>query len=548
MKTSPIRLVVAAWLTCLVTVGTAFGSAYNARPKLVVVIVIDQFRGDYLERYRDQFGEGGFRLFLDHGAYFPNCDYEYANTRTAPGHSTLFTGTYSNGHGIISNEWWDPQKKKQVTSVEDDTSKLVGTADTGPGASPHNLLASTLGDELKLATQGKARVFGISLKDRSAILPGGFAADGAYWIDHATGAWITSSYYVKELPAWVQQFNQSKRGDKYLNREWKDDKGNLLGTTAPDPAKGFYGVVGATPFANDYEFDFARELVVYEHLGSGPATDMLAISLSANDILGHAVGPDAPQMRAMAIALDSQLADFFSFLGKKIGLANVWLALSADHGVAPLPAEAIKLRIPAGGLNGHKLRDEINQRISEKISPGHAAEYVKEFDYPLAWLDQDAFSSAHIKEEDAERAAGEAMKDIGLRGYYTRSQLARGDVPDTELGHKFLNSYSPAGGWYVMGVPAPFVVGSVSGTDHASPYSYDTHVPLAFFGVAFQPGTYRDHSEPVDMAATLASLLGINAPTHATGRVLTEAFTSHSNRGEGGAHIRPAASAQRGQD
>jgi hypothetical protein len=395
-------------------------------------------------------------------------------------------------------------------------------------------------------------VFAISLKDRAAILPGGFAADGAYWIDKDTGAWITSTYYRKDLPSWVQQFNQSKRAEKYLNREWKDSSGNVLGKTAAGSSKDYFGVVGSTPYANDYELEFARQLVVYEHLGSGPATDLLAISLSANDILGHAVGPDSPQMKAMALALDSQLADFFNFLGKQIGLANVWLALSADHGVAPLPAAAAKLRIPATGLNGHKLRDQINQRITETISPGHELEYVKEFDYPLAWLDGEAFTSAHLKEEDAERAAGEAMKDIGLRGYFTRAQLARGDVPNTPLGRKFLNSYSPKGGWYVMGVPAPFVVGSVSGTDHASPYSYDTHVPLAFYGLAFQTGTYRDHAEPVDLAVTLASLLGINAPSHATGRVLTEGLAgaakrSRSDNGEG-AHFRPAAHVQRGQN
>jgi arylsulfatase A-like enzyme len=557
MKSSRIALIMVAALMCFVSVGFAFGSAYNARPRLVVIIVIDQFRGDYLERYREQFGEGGFRLFLEHGAYFPDCDYEYANTRTAPGHSTLFTGTYTSGHGIISNEWWDPEKKKQVTSVEDDATKLVGTSDGGPGASPHNLLASTLGDELKLATQGQARVFGISLKDRAAILPGGFAADGAYWIDKDTGAWITSTYYRKELPAWVQQFNQSKRAEKYLNREWKDSNGNVLGKTTSNSSKGYYAVVGATPFANEYEFEFARELVVYEHLGSGPATDLLSISLSANDILGHAVGPDAPEMRAMALALDNQLADFFTFLGRQIGLANVWLALSADHGVAPLPAAASKLHIPAFGLNGHKLRDQINQRISEKISPGHAAEYVNEFDYPLAWLDADAFTSAHVKEEDAERLAGEAMKGVGLRSYYTRAQLARGEAPNTEFGRKFLNSYSPEGGWYVMGVPAPFVVGSVSGTDHASPYSYDTHVPLAFYGLAFQAGTYRRHAEPVDLAVTLASLLGINAPSHATGRVLTESLAvSPTDRpakpdGYHGAHggrTQPAALNTKGQN
>src|SRR6202047_3708017 len=176
----PRFLCVALLLLC--SIPAAFASAYNARPKLVVVIVIDQFRGDYLERYRDRFGDGGFRLLLDRGANFTDCNYDYANTRTAPGHATLFTGAYSNGHGIAANEWWDPKKKKIVTSVEDDDTKQVGVSGGGAGASPHNLLADTLGDELKLATQGKARVFGVSLKDRAAVLPAGFGGDAAYWI------------------------------------------------------------------------------------------------------------------------------------------------------------------------------------------------------------------------------------------------------------------------------------------------------------------------------------------------------------------------------
>ena len=225
-----LALVIALVLT---TTPALQASAYNAHPKLIVVIVIDQFRGDYLERYRDQFPDGGFRLLLDHGANFTDCNYDYANTRTAPGHATLFTGAYSNGHGIAANEWWDPQKKQMVTSVEDDDTKLVGLpADPAKdqaaekkekaGASPHNLLANTLGDELKLATQGQSRVFGLSLKDRAAILPVGYSADAAYWIDPKSGAWITSTYYRSDLPKWAQDFNASNRAAKYWDKEWED--------------------------------------------------------------------------------------------------------------------------------------------------------------------------------------------------------------------------------------------------------------------------------------------------------------------------------------
>jgi predicted AlkP superfamily pyrophosphatase or phosphodiesterase len=502
-------------------------SAYNAHPKLIVVIIIDQFRGDYLERYRDQFGDAGFRLLLDHGAYFSNCYYNYANTRTAPGHSTLFTGAYSNGHGIAANEWWDPRKKHMVTSVEDDDTKLIGIPDAKAGASPHNLLADTLGDELKLATQGKARVFGVSLKDRAAILPAGFAGDAAFWIDPKTGVWITSTYYRSDLPHWVQDFN-ANRTAKYWDREWKDPQGMVLASTAhrkgPDGAEaGFYEVVGATTFGNEYEFDFAKQLVVYENVGRGPATDLLTISLSPNDILGHRVGPDSPEMAQMALDLDHELADFFNFLGHQVGLADVWIALSADHGVAFLPEKVKQLHIPAANVGASKLEEQINNAITAKFFTGHPARYVR-LDYPLAWLDQDAFTAARIRERDAEVAVGEAMKQAGLRDYYSKSQLAAGEVPNTELGRKYLNSYSPEGSWFVMGVPDIYSVGGAKGTDHTSPYNYDTHVPLAIYGLPFRAGTYRTSVEPVDLAPTLASLLGINAPTHSVGRVLVEAI------------------------
>jgi predicted AlkP superfamily pyrophosphatase or phosphodiesterase len=542
MRSSPGSLIqrvfpatVFFFLVLIALPDSAFASAYNGHPKLVVIIVIDQFRGDYLERYRDQFGEAGFRMLMDRGAYFPNCNYNYANTRTAPGHATIYTGAYSSGHGIIGNEWLDPKKKRMVTSVEDDDTKLVGVADAKTGASPHNLLADTLGDELKLATQGNARVFAISMKDRAAILPGGYAANGAYWIDPQAGAWITSTYYRPDLPQWVQNFNSS-RPQKFWDREWKDSQGSPLGSTAHRKAAngsdaGFYEVVGSTSFGNEYELEFAKELIVYENVGRGPATDLLAISLSPNDSLGHAVGPDTPQMAQMALDLDHQLADFFNFLGHQIGLANVWIALSADHGVSTLPDAVKKQHIPAANLGASKIEEQLNAVLTSKFSPGHSAHYIK-LDYPDAWLDQNAFNAAHIREKDAEIAVGEAMKQAGLRDYYTKSQLAEGELPNTPLGRKYLNSYSPVGSWYVLGVPDFYTVGGAKGTDHASPYNYDTHVPLAFYGFPFRPGTYRNSVEPIDLAPTLASLLGINPPTHSVGRVLTEALAPPRREGE----------------
>src|SRR6202789_1303408 len=224
----PRLLIALAGIIAAALIATAaFASAYNGRPKLVVVIVIDQFRGDYLERYHDQFGESGFRLFLDRGAYFTDCNYNYANTRTAPGHATLLAGAYSNGHGIVANEWWDTKKNRMVTSVEDDATKILGIPGEKAGSSPHNLMADTLGDELRLATQGKSRVFGVSLKDRAAILPAGQAANGAFRLDDASGRFITSTYYMEHLPEWAAAFNASGRLAEAAKEAGADGKGKF---------------------------------------------------------------------------------------------------------------------------------------------------------------------------------------------------------------------------------------------------------------------------------------------------------------------------------
>jgi arylsulfatase A-like enzyme len=220
----------------------------------------------------------------------------------------------------------------------------------------------------------------------------------------------------------------------------------------------------------------------------------------------------------MALELDRQLAAFFGFLGHQVGMANVWMALTADHGIAPLPDFAKTLRIPATGLDTKPVHENVNSLLAKKY--GRKADYLREIDYPLVWLNEEAF--AGVKESEAEASAGDAMKETAWTGYFTKSQLARGEIPPTEMGRRYAHSYSPEAGWYVMGVPREFYVGGLKGTEHATPFSYDTHVPLAFYGLAFQPGIYRTHAEPIDMAVTLASLLGINAPAQATGRVLTE--------------------------
>jgi predicted AlkP superfamily pyrophosphatase or phosphodiesterase len=540
----------------------ALAQAYNARPKLVVILVIDQFRGDYLDRYRDWLtSANGFNLFLKKGAYFSGCYFDYANTKTAPSHATIGTGAYTDGHGIGSNDWWDISRNtdRVVSSVEDERYRIVGTFDDLPvspsgtlppaapriGASPLNLHASTIGDEVRLATGGNARLYGISLKDRAAILPSGQTANAAYWIDQATGRFVTSTYYMAQLPGWVTAFNKGPRPAQAVKEAGLDY------TTQ------FFAMVGRTPAANSYELDFARALIENERLGQGPVTDVLTISLSANDILGHQMGPDSDSQRQMVMGLDRDIDSFFTWIDQKIGLANVTVAFTADHGIAPIPSESAKLGIASARIDLDAFSASIEATLNKRFSPGLKKHYLLPTqELPYIALDPRAFGK--IPEKEAEQAVVDAIpaaiRSLGppapppnndlileaTRKYsesrvdaspavaFVRSRvdLADGKIPATEFGRLIAHSYTANGGWYVMVVPTAYQMEYLNGiqTTHFTPWSYDRHVPLGFFGAAFAPGYYREPVAPVDIAATLASLLGVNQPSASVGHVLTFAL------------------------
>jgi predicted AlkP superfamily pyrophosphatase or phosphodiesterase len=542
---------------------SAYADAYHAKPKLVVILVIDQFRGDYLDRYRDALKTAnGFNLFLKRGAYFSACYFDYANTKTAPGHATIGTGAYTDGHGIGSNEWWDVSRNtdRVISSVEDERYRMVGNFEDLPallappapkpddpriGASPINLRATTIGDEVRLATQGRAKLYGVSLKDRAAILPSGQTANGAFWIDNATGRFVTSTYYMARLPEWATKFNKGPRIAQAVKEAGLED------TTQ------FYAMVGRMPAANSYELDFARALIEGEGMGQRDVTDVLTVSLSANDIGGHQLGPDSDAQREMVVGLDRDLDGFFSYLDKKIGLANVMIALTADHGVAPIPAAAAKLGVASARLDLEAFTAAIDATLNARFSPGKSVEYfMPTQELPYLALDAKAFGG--VSEKDAEEAViaaipgaikklsapplppnnnvtveatrnyQESRVDADPSIYFTRSRvgLAEGKVPDTEFGRRIAHSYTDHGGWYVMVVPTAYQMEYLNGiqTTHFSPWSYDRHVPLGFFGEEFVPGLYRELVAPVDIAATFASILGVNAPSASVGRILTEAL------------------------
>ncbi len=550
----PKRLLVLllAALLPLSTTLPAFASAYDAHPKLVVILVIDQFREDYLERYRSDFKDRGFRLFLDEGAYFPDCYFNYANTKTSPGHATIGTGAYTNGHGIASNDWWDLSRntKRPISSVEDPRYPLVGMTDgkAHEGSSPRNLLATTLGDEVRLDTKGESKLFGISLKDRAAILTSGHSANGAYWVDSASGRFITSTYYMSALPDWAVAFNASNRADQA-----RAEAG--VGPNAP-----FFDSVGPTSAAIGYELDFARALIQGEGLGTHDVTDVLTISISSTDILGHAVGPDSPVQQYLVDQLDVNLDQFFTWMDKTIpgGLHNVWIALSADHGIAPVPAVAAQLGIPATSIQMKAFIASLSAAMNQQFSPGQTLSYMlPQQQLPYISLNEPIFERAGLNEHEAERAVQQAIpaafEDLRLQQNpasgaadtatqpslrrlapepavfrtYTREQLGSLEpgLPPTEFGHLLGNSYTPNGGWYVMVIPNAYEIGAMGhGTNHYSPYMYDRHVPLGFYGSAFLPGTYLQRVEPVDIAATFAALLGVNQPSASVGHILTVAL------------------------
>ena len=552
---------IATLLLAFLLPSAAPAQAYVGRPKLIVIVVIDQFRGDYLNRDQAKFKGRGFKLFMDEGAWFTDCYYDYANTKTAPGHATIGTGAYTDGHGIESNDFWDASRSSEhkVSSVEDERYQLVdlpaasipanqpGAPDTALkyviGASPLNLRATTFGDELRLATQGRSRVYGISLKDRAAILPAGQSANGAFWIDTSSGQFTTSTYYMEHLPEWARAFNAS-------GRIAQAERESLVeGTTQ------FYELVGRMPAANRYELDFAKALITSEKLGQNGVTDLVVVSLSANDIQGHQFGPDSDSEEQMILSLDRDLDSFFGWLDQSVGLKNVWLALSADHGIAPIPGEAAKLGIHAAAVNMQAVYASVNAGLNARFSPGKKADYLMPGpDLPYIVLNRKSFEAAGIGEKAAEDAVAELLPGAvaGLAphvddalpaqhrlppapqfaGAYTRLELAHGQLPPSELGRLLAHSYAEHGNWFVMLLLGAYQMEGTSwgGTTHFSPWSYDRHVPLAFYGEPFMPGEYRGRVGPVDMAATFASLAGVNQPSAAVGRVLTEALKpTHPN-------------------
>ena len=497
-------------------------------PKLVLLIAVDQFRYDYLTRFRDEY-KGGLDRLLRTGANYVNAHLEHYPTVTAIGHSTMLSGATPSLSGIIGNDWYDRESGKSVTSVADESTQQLGGSVT-TGSSPHRLLVSTIGDEMKRARKDQPKVVGLSLKDRSGILPVGHMADAAYWYDPKTGDFVSSTYYFPALPNWVQAFNQRRLADKFSGANWVFDKSSPEGTfkmPAPLDDK-LYAAVYSSPYGNELIEQFAEETIRREKMGQRGSTDLLTISFSSNDAIGHTHGPDSAQVHDVSVRTDAILAKLFQYLDQTIGMQNVLVVLTADHGVSPVPERLVKEKMPGGRMASATLFDPIEKALTSEFGPGKwmlsTAGSSPYFNWPL-------IKQKKLDPQQVERVAARAALGVPhVSRVFTRRQLVEGDAGVDRLSQRVLRSFSAQRSGDLEILFDPFWIRSTgTGTTHGTPYSYDSHIPLIFMGPGIKPGRYVRPVALNDLAASLATLLNIETPNGCTGQPLFEMMGNIGN-------------------
>jgi predicted AlkP superfamily pyrophosphatase or phosphodiesterase len=499
--------------TSLVFLGIAAAQAVPRKPKLVVAIVVDQFRFDYLTRYRAEY-KNGFDRLLRGGAVFESANYVHVPTITAVGHSTILTGAPPMITGIVANNWFDRETNKPVSSVSDDATKLVGGP--GAGSSPQRLLVSTLGDELKIAN-GKSLVVGVSLKDRSAILPTGRMADAAYWFDVQTGNMVTSTYYASELPQWAATFNEPHPADQYRGKDW-------LGHKLAGEGKTYYTALESTPWGNEIVEGFAERALEAWKLGTHDTTDVFTVSFSCNDYVGHDYGNDSPEAHDTAVRTDVLIGKLLDAVDRQAGVGQSLVVLTADHGAAPLPEANLARRMPGGRLVAANLRATVQKALEKKHGPGDWV--AGNWDLAI-YLNQTLITAKKLNLATVEREAADAVGALpGVYRTYTLEAMRHGEVPPDEITRKVANGFHTLRGPDVEIIPEPYWVVRLQdkGTSHATPYSYDTHVPLILMGPGIRPGKYFQPVIVNDLAPTLAAILEVETPAGSIGRVLSEIF------------------------
>ena len=516
------------------------------KPKLVIGIVIDQMRYDYLTRFADRYGKDGFNRILKNGFSLENAHYNFIPTYTAVGHASIYAGTSPNNHGIISNNWYDKVLKKSIYCVDDVNYKTIGNDGIVGQKSPHRLYTTTVADQLQLAQNMQGKTIGIAIKDRSAILPVGHTANAAYWYDAGNkNQWITSSFYMEELPDWVKAFNSNNKADAYLNKAWEtlyDIKtysqsradnniyeNNLNGQEKPVFPKNLkklreqndnFSLIKTIPAGNTYTIDFAKAVIKGEQLGKSEFTDFLAVSFSSTDYVGHRYGVASVETEDTYLRLDKDLGHFFNFLDTEVGKENYTLFLTADHAAVHVPSYLQSLKIPAHYINTTKLKKFLSD-ITQKYF--NSKELIENISNYQIFLDQEKIEALGFnKNTVAQRLADEVLSFDKIYKAVTARTLQTTNFTEGIM-HALQQGYNPKFSGDVLMIPYPATLNySRKGTSHGSGYSYDTHVPVIFYGNGIKKGASKKTYKIIDIAPTISNLLKIEAPNGTSGKIIEE--------------------------
>ena len=518
------------------------------KPKLIIGIVVEQLRFDQLEKFRNRFSENGIRRLLNEGTYFKNASYNYMLTQSAPGHATIATGTEPSFHGITSDNWYVPLRNEMIYCTQDNTVNPVGGSFEAGLHSPVNLLASTFSDEIKMATNGKAKVYSIGLRESSAILSAGHLANGVYWYDNVTGSWMSSSWYMDSLAAWVNDFNALRLSDSYLYSPWSllkqmEDYSDCL----PDSNSfetGFEGVayfpydlkkisskglinvkrdyvlLRETPFGNSYTKDFAIRLIREERLGKDDNTDFLAINFSSTDYIGHRFGPSSVETGDAILRLDKDIEQLLNYINDSIGKRNVLIYFTAAHGVSEIPAVLEKNRIPAGYFKQTQALQLLKSYLNAVYGQG---DWVKGYYEKQIFLNRVLIEDAKIPLEDIQKKVARFMVQFsGVASAYPYTAFEANDFSNGHL-KRIVNGFTPQrSGDVIITLNPGWVEKSDYVTDHNSPYEYDSHVPLIWYGWTVNRASVTRKVSLTDIAATLSSLCKVPYPNACTGEPLIE--------------------------
>jgi predicted AlkP superfamily pyrophosphatase or phosphodiesterase len=509
------------------------------QPKLVVGIVIDQMRYDYLLKFKKYYGQNGFDRLINNGTDFTYAHFNYVPTFTAPGHSSIYTGTTPFFHGIIANSWFDRKENKTIASIEDKSVNGLGTKVDEGKCSPRRLLATTITDQLKLATNGTAKVISISIKDRASILPGGHSANAAYWFSDKNGNFISSTYYINKLPSWVENFNKRKLADKYISQVWnlslpdpdykisypdeaanEKDVFNEGRTSFPHSLANIkndskYPALLSTPYGNQLVLEFAEAAIKNENLGKNSVPDFLAISFSSTDYVGHAYGPNSVEVEDIYVKLDKQIAELLSVLDKEVGKGNYLLFLTADHGVMESVGHLKKLNINGNNFDEKSFLDSLKYYTEKKYNNN---KIILNFSNKQIFLDHQIIKNKKLDIANVEKdLADYIMTFPGIAIVRTRTELEK-EIAERESNNLILNGFNfKRSGDLAFEFKPNVLPGYGKGSSHGSRYNYDTHVPMIFYGWKIPKQEINDPVYTIDIAPTIANLIGIQEPNECIG-------------------------------